>query len=69
MVKGGVRELLKKPGRQAITQNFGEATINSFILPFIIWFFIGYWILNGAEFLFRPFFVFAPAGLWQAIFV
>jgi hypothetical protein len=26
-------------------------------LPIIIWFFIGYWILNGAEFLFWPLYI------------
>jgi hypothetical protein len=32
------------------------ATINHLRLALIVWFFIGYWILNGAEFLFWPFF-------------
>lgn len=52
MAKGSVRELLKK--------YFAVITINSFLPPFIPWFFIGYWILYGAEFLFRPFFLSAP---------
>ena len=58
MAKRGIRELLKKADLPAFTQNFGEATIISFMPPLIIWFFIGYWILNGAEFPFRPFFIF-----------
>ena len=50
MAKGRLRELFKK-------KYFISCHNYLFQCPLIRWFFIGYWILNGAEFLFWPFFL------------
>jgi len=62
---GGNGKCLKNGGLpEAVRRRtfFAGITIISFVYPFIIWFFIGYWILNGAEFPFWPFFFAWPFG-------